>query len=133
MTLSHPEASSFTVKGMRGAVDEIEWLCCLLRFECKHVLPVALHIHNRPVLRFGFVPSLVELSDGRRAVVGPLTRGVCVMDNQPEAFATTPIGRPLEHLEVFGGIAEGSDRAPADVQMDTHGFACLVVNEVQFA
>src|SRR3954468_19251798 len=132
MTLSHPERILFTVTGMRGLLmKEIEW-CYFLRFECKHVLPVALHIHNRPVLRFGFVPSLVELSDGRRAVIGPLTLGVCVMDNQPEAFAT-PIGRPLEHLEVFVGIAEGSDRTPSDVQMDTHGFACLVVNKVHFA
>src|SRR5262249_19755583 len=39
-------------------------------------------------------------------------------------------GRPLEHLEVAVGVADGCQRAPADDLVDAHGLARSIVDEL---
>ena len=78
----------------------------------------------------GFVEGLVELADGRFAVVGILALGVGVVDDEHQACAGTR-GRPLQHLLVAVGVAKCSDGATADVLIDADGFAGTIVDEVQ--
>ena len=49
---------------------------------------------------------------------------------QPETAPVAGQRRPLQHLEVAVGVAEGGDGAPADVRVDTDRLAGLVVDEV---
>src|SRR6266700_1350712 len=51
------------------------------------------------------------------------------MDDQSKTYAPAQ-GCPLQHFEVAIGISEGGDRATADVFVDPHRFAALVVNEI---
>src|SRR5262245_50743247 len=51
--------------------------CSLL--ERKDLLPVGLHVHDRPALRIRLVERLVETPDRRLAVVGVFALGVGVM------------------------------------------------------
>ena len=68
----------------------------------------------------GLVESLVELADVRVAVVGPFALGIRVMHEAHEASAGSR-GRPLEHLLVAIGVAEGEDglRCPMKRLMPT--------------
>ena len=73
-------------------------------------------------LRLRLVERLVELADVRLAVVGPLALGVGVVDEEAEARAAAG-GGPLQHLQVAVGVAEGGDRAAADVRLDADRLA----------
>ena len=53
-----------------------------------------------------------------------------VMHQQAEARALAG-GRPLKHLQVAVRVAEGGDRAAANVLVDADGFAGLIVYEIQ--
>ena len=75
------------------------------------------------------VQRLVEAAEVRVAVVGVFAFGVGVVDDQPEAHAAGHRG-PLQHFEVAVGIAEGRDRAAADMFIDADRLAGLVVDEV---
>ena len=52
------------------------------------------------------------------------------MDDARRAARPVAARRPLEHLEVAVGVAEGDDRPPADDLMDAHRLAGLVVDEI---
>ena len=39
---------------------------------------------------------------------------------------------PLQHLQITIRVAEGGDGAAADMLVDADGFACFVVDEVDF-
>ena len=69
--------------------------------------------------------------DGRRATCGhkPTHDRHPCGGHRAETRAA-PGGRPLEHLQVAVGVAESSDRAPADVRVDADRLACLVIDEV---
>ena len=71
-----------------------------------------------------FVELAVESADVRFAVVGPLARGVVVMDEHPQPRTGAAV-RPFEHLEVAVGVAERGDRPPTDVQLMPTGLPAL--------
>ncbi len=56
------------------------------------------------------IERFVEAAEGRVAIVGVFARGVGVMDDEAKAGATGH-RRPLQHLQIAVGIAEGRDRA----------------------
>ena len=66
--------------------------------------------------------ALSSRPTGDCAVVGPLALGVGVVDERPKR-APAAGGRPLEHLQVAVGVAEGGDRAAADVLLDADRLA----------
>ena len=67
---------------------------------------------------------------GDVAVVGPFALGVGVVDDEAEARRRCRRSVHCEHLQVAVGVAEGGDRAAADVLLDADGLAGLVVDEV---
>src|SRR5580698_4292503 len=76
-----------------------------LLFEGEDAPPVVLHIDNRPALCIGLIECLVELPNGRSAIIGPFPSCVVVVDEHREARAVSR-GRPLQHLQVSVGVAE---------------------------
>src|SRR5688572_2602889 len=74
-----------------------------------HALPVALHVDHEPALRSGRLQRSFQLADGRDAVISPFANGVGVM-HQPHEAGPAARRRPLEHLEVAIGVAEGEQR-----------------------
>src|SRR5262249_45820671 len=92
-------------------------------------LPVLLHVHDCPALSLGLVECLVEPSDVRGTVVGPLALGVGVMHEAHEA-QTAAGGCPLQHLVVAVGVAESKQRPPANKFVDVDWLAGFVVDEV---
>ena len=90
-------------------------------------LPVRPHVHDGPALITGRVQCGIQPPHVRLAIVGVLPLGVGVMDDQAEA-GTFAGGRPLEHLEVAVGVAEGHHGSAADVQIDVDRLALLVVD-----
>ena len=92
-------------------------------------LPVVLHVYDCPAFRVRLVEGLVEVTDGGRAIVGPLALCVGVVDEEREPRADAR-GRPLEHLQVAVGVAECCDGTAADVLVDAERFARIVVDEV---
>ena len=97
--------------------------------EREHTFPITLHVDHCPLVQSRGVQSRVELPEVRLAVVGIFPFCIGVMDDQSEAYAPAQ-GCPLQHFEVAIGISEGGDRATADVLVDPHWFAALVVNEI---
>src|ERR1700704_4728592 len=81
--------------------------------ERKDDLPILLHVHHRPFIHRRSVQSDVETAEMRLPVVGIFGFGVSVMNDHTEANAAAD-GRPLQHLEIPVGIAEGRNRAAAD-------------------
>src|SRR6185503_19038811 len=88
--------------------------------ERKHALPVLFHVDDGPLLRRRLVERLVEPADRRLPVVGPLAFAVGVMDETREA-SSAAARRPLEHLLIAVGVAEGEDRPAADELVDADG------------
>ena len=67
----------------------------------------------------------------RAPVIRPLAIGIGVVHIQREAPAFA--GRsPLQHLQVAIGIAESGDRTAADMLVDGHRLALLVIDEIEF-
>ena len=56
-------------------------------FGREYGFPIVLHVHNRPAVGHGFIPSLAERFHVELAVTGPLALGVGVMDEQGETPA----------------------------------------------
>src|SRR4029450_2005459 len=79
--------------------------------------PVVLHAHDRPAFGRGFIEGFVEFADVGFAVVGPLAVSVGVVDDEAEA-RTAARGRPLQHLQVAVGVAEGGDGAASYMALD---------------
>ena len=75
------------------------------------------------------VERLVELAD--RAIPGrrPIRARIGVVDEPAEARAGAG-RRPLQHLQVAVGVAEGEDRPAADEAVDADRLAGPVVDEV---
>ena len=92
--------------------------------------PIVLHADDRPTMLRRGVEAAGELADMTFAVVGELTRGVVVMNEQPETRTLTA-GGPLEHLEVAVGIAESGDRAAANMLVDADRLAGAIVDEIE--
>ena len=92
-------------------------------------LPIALHVHDRPVPCTCLDKCLVQPSNRRVTIIGPFALGVRVVDQAHQA-QTTSSGGPLQHLMVSIGITEGENRTATDKLVDAHGLAGLVVNEV---
>ena len=84
----------------------------------ENALPVLLHVHDRPALSLGLVECLVEPSDVRGTVVGPLALGVGVVHEAHEARTATR-DRPLQHLVVTVGVAESEQRPLANIFVNT--------------
>src|SRR5215471_6346210 len=55
--------------------------------KCEYLFPIVLHADDGPAFGGSFVERLVELSDGGFAIVGVLTLGVGVVDQEHEAGA----------------------------------------------
>ena len=91
-------------------------------------LPVVFHARDGPASGFCFVEAFVELADVGLAVIGPFALGIGVMDGEAESWAAA-CGGSLQHLEVAIGVAEGGKRASADMTLDAHRLALLVVVE----
>jgi hypothetical protein len=87
-------------------------------------LPVVFHARNGPASGFCFVEALVELADVGLAVIGSFALGSGVMDGEAESWAAA-CGGSLQHLEVAIGVAEGGNRASADMTLDAHRLALL--------
>src|SRR5262249_52331968 len=97
-------------------------------FEREDLLPVGLHVDDRPAPALGLVECFVQPTDVRRAIVGPLAHVVGVAHDAHEARALA--GRcPLKHLLVAVGVAEREERPAADDLLDVHGLARAVVDE----
>jgi hypothetical protein len=60
-----------------------------LWFEGEYLLPIALHVDDRPALRSCLVENLVEHTDLRLPVIGIFAHGVGVMS--PENYAPASI------------------------------------------
>src|SRR5262249_9450731 len=97
--------------------------------EREHPLPIAFHVDDRPALRIGLIERFVEPPDRRFPIVGPPACGIGVRDEANEALPA-PRRRPLEHLLIAVGVAEGEDRTPADEPVDADRLTRLVVDEV---
>ena len=91
--------------------------------------PIRPHVHDDPAVLRRLIKRLVKLSDLRRAIVGVLAFRVGVVHDEPKTRAVTG-RRPLKHLQVAIGVAEGHDRTPADDLLDGNGLAFLVVDKV---
>ena len=91
-----------------------------------------LHVDNRPAVDRRGVERLVEVPEMRIAVVGIFALGIGVMHKKAKARRRPP-RRPLQHLEIAVGIAEGGDRTAADMLVDADRLAGPVVDEVDFA
>src|SRR5262245_66297424 len=88
-------------------------------FEREDLLPVSLHVDDRPAPALRLVERLVQPADVRLAVVRPLARVVGVTHDAHEARALA--GRcPLKHLLVAVGVAERQERPPANDLLDIH-------------
>ena len=68
---------------------------------------------------------------GGGPVISPFALGIGVVDERHEAGPAAR-RRPLEHLVVAVGVAEGGDGAPPDLRMDADGLPGLVVNRNSF-
>ena len=79
--------------------------------------------------RVGASSSTSQAADVRVPVVGPLTLGIRVVNDQSEARTLSECS-PSQHLEVAVGVAERHDRSPPDDLVDAHGLAGLVVDEI---
>ncbi len=101
---------------------------CLLS-QGKTTLPLAGHVHDGPAFLPGLVERLVQPSDRRFAVVGPLSFGVGVMD-EPHQARPVAGRRPLQHLAIPIRVAKGQDGAAADELVDADRFAFVVVYEI---
>src|SRR6266478_2807462 len=99
----------------------------LLKFE--NALPVVFHIDDRPFIQRGGVQRFVEATKGRVPVVSIFAFGVGMMNNQAKA-ASTGHRRPLQHFEIAVRVAERSDRSAADILVDAHWLADVVVDEI---
>jgi hypothetical protein len=97
----------------------------------KNLIPILLHVHYDPAHGIRPVEGLVEGSDVALAVVGILAIGIGVVNKQPQSSTFAGLG-VFDHLHVGIGIAEGQDRPAADVLIDTHRLARLIVDEVNF-
>ena len=73
--------------------------------------------------------ALSSAPTGEAFIVGPFAHGVGVVDQGPEARPVAD-GGPFQHLLVPVGVAEGGNGPPADVHLDAHGLARLVIDEV---
>jgi hypothetical protein len=74
-----------------------------------------------------FVWRLVEAADRGLPVVCPFPLAVGVADDAHEPRAV-PGRRPLEHLVVAVGVAEGEDRPAANEPVDADWLARLVID-----
>src|SRR6185503_15127474 len=90
-------------------------------------LPVALHVHDDPLLRRRLVERLVQLPNVGLTVIAPLARGVRVVDEAHQARAGAGRG-PLKHLVIPVGVAEGENWAAANERVDPHRLAGAVVD-----
>ncbi|KAG0735899.1 hypothetical protein G6F24_018557 [Rhizopus arrhizus] len=79
---------------------------CLRLFEPVYPFPLRLHVNNRPSAALGFIQRAVQSSDAGIPVIGPLALRVGVVDDARKALASAG-GRPLQHLQVAVGVAEG--------------------------
>ena len=68
--------------------------------------------HHRPALGSGFVECLVQFPDMRCAIVGAFTLSVGMM-NQAHESRPGSRSRPLQHLVIAVGIAEGKNGTTA--------------------
>src|SRR5260221_7121965 len=97
--------------------------------KCENALPVVFHIDDRPFIQRGGVQRFVEATKGRVPVVSIFAFGVGMMNNQAKA-ASTGHRRPLQHFEIAVRVAERSDRSAADILVDAHWLADVVVDEI---
>ena len=67
----------------------------------------------------------------RLTVVRVFALRIGVMHHDAQAAGAPACGRPLQHLKIAVGVAEGGDRAATDMLLDADGFAGLVVDEVR--
>ena len=88
------------------------------------------HTDDDPAAGSGLVEASVEAPDGGLTIVGPFALSIGVVYENAKTGSVTG-GRPLEHLEVAVGVAEGGDRPAADVRVDADWLAFFVVDEVQ--
>src|SRR5262245_4322210 len=86
------------------------------------LLPVGLHVDDRPAPRLGLVERLVQPADVRLAVVRPFASRVGVMDDAHEPLALAG-RRPLEHLLIAVRVAKREHGPPADELLDVHRLA----------
>lgn len=87
--------------------------------------------HHRPALGSGFVECLVQFPDMRCAIVRPFTLSVGMM-NQAHESRPGSRSRPLQHLVIAVGIAEGKNGTTADELLDPDRFALLVASSTPF-
>ena len=83
-------------------------------FELKGVnnLPVLLHVHHGPSTIERFIQRLIQMTDFRLSIIGPLPLCVSMVDDEHKS--RTFSGRsPLKHLQIALGIAECCDGAVA--------------------
>src|SRR4029453_5462135 len=100
-----------------------------LLLKLKYLLPFQFHIDHGPALGRRLVETLVEFSDRRCAVVGPLTSGVSVMNIQAET-RTRSGTRPFQHLKVTIGVAESCDGPPANEFLNADWLAGAVIHKI---
>jgi hypothetical protein len=97
----------------------------------KYGVPVILHRNDNPAIGICLVQRLVQRADVAFAVIRILALRVGVVYKQPHSQPVTGF-RILDHLHVAVGVAEGEERTLADVLVNPHRLARLVVNEVDF-
>jgi len=73
--------------------------------------------------------SLVEMAKTRLPIIGLFTLGVGVVHKSHET-RTAACRRPLQHLQVTVGVAEGKDRAAVDEVVDPDWLARPIVDEL---
>src|SRR4051794_38498215 len=83
--------------------------------EGKDALPVVLHVDHGPLVHRCGIQGDVEPSEMRLAIVGIFSHRIGMMDDQAKPHTTGAERRPLQHLEIAVGVAEGSNRSAPDV------------------
>src|SRR5215203_5273059 len=96
----------------------------LFSYERKYAIPIVLHAYDGPAFRLGLVERFVEVADRRLAIIGKLAFGVGVMYQAHKTRAVAS-RRPLQHLQIAVGIAEGEDRTTANMHLDADRLAGL--------
>lgn len=99
---------------------------CVSGSDGKNDLPIIFHIDDTPTFRISFVKPFIEFTDGRFAIVGPLARGIGVM-NVKAKVGSVASSSPLQHGQVAIGVSRGEDRATTDVALDAYGLAVFVI------
>jgi hypothetical protein len=108
----------------------------LLRLEFKDLIPVVLHAYDDPALPIRLIVK--RLREGTDPGVGQpqgrsvriLATGIVVKHQYREPHAVASFGI-FQHLLVAGRVANGRKRPSSDHQVDTLGFAGVVVVQKQ--